>query len=180
MSYRYEFDDTWDGNLRLRHASYEILQGAYRGLRDDLEAWNRRALEHGGSTPPYEQEVHDLNRMHAWGGRRWGGVSMAHTTAGATVLGLGRWERSKSVTGSRERGRRRARGCCRIRGRGREKADHQFRNLRHQEQAGPVRSQSQHGRVPGCSHFDGAEAHGRQDAEGRRECEQRVVVGAGQ
>ena len=67
MSYRYEFDDTWDGNLRLRRASYEYLQDAYRGLRDELEAWNRRALEHGGSTPPYEQEVDDLNSMLAWG-----------------------------------------------------------------------------------------------------------------
>ena len=56
MSYRYEFDDAWDGNLRLRRAGYEFLQGAYRGLRDELETWNRRALEHGGSTPPYEQE----------------------------------------------------------------------------------------------------------------------------
>ena len=67
MSYRYEFDDTRDGDLRLRRTSYELLQDAYRGLRDELEAWNRRALDHGGSTPPYEQEVDDLNRMLAWG-----------------------------------------------------------------------------------------------------------------
>ena len=52
MSYRYEFDDTRDGDLRLRRTSYELLQDAYRGLCDELEAWNRRALEHGGSTPP--------------------------------------------------------------------------------------------------------------------------------
>ena len=67
MSYRYEFDDTWDGNLRLRRASYEILQDAYRRLCDELEAWNRQALDHGASTQPYEQEVDDLNRMLAWG-----------------------------------------------------------------------------------------------------------------
>ena len=67
MSYRYEFDDTRDGDLRLRRTSYELLQDAYRGLCDELEAWNRRALEHGGSTPPYEQEVDDLNRMLQWG-----------------------------------------------------------------------------------------------------------------
>ena len=57
MSYRYEFDDTRDGNLHLPRASYELLQDAYRGLRGELDAWNRRALEHGGSTPPYEQEI---------------------------------------------------------------------------------------------------------------------------
>ena len=62
MSYRYEFDDTWDGNLRLRRASYEILQDAYCRLRDELEAWNRQALDHGASTPPYKQEVDDLRR----------------------------------------------------------------------------------------------------------------------
>ena len=67
MRYRYEFDDTRDGDLRLRRTSYEILQDAYRALRDELDAWNRRALEHGGSTTPYEQEVDDLNRMLAWG-----------------------------------------------------------------------------------------------------------------
>ena len=52
MSYRYEFDDTRDGDLRLRRTSYEILQDAYLRLRDELEAWNRRALDHGASTPP--------------------------------------------------------------------------------------------------------------------------------
>ena len=77
MSYRYEFDDTWDGNLRLRRASYEILQHAYRRLRDELEDWNRQALDHGGSSLPYEQEVDDLNRMVAWGEEQLGhaGVS---------------------------------------------------------------------------------------------------------
>ena len=64
MSYRYEIDDTRDGDLHLRCTTYEVLQDAYRGLRDE---WNRRALDHGGSVPPYEQEVDDLNRMLAWG-----------------------------------------------------------------------------------------------------------------
>ncbi len=31
MSYRYEFDDTRDGDLRLRRTSYELLQDAYCG-----------------------------------------------------------------------------------------------------------------------------------------------------
>ena len=67
MSYRYEFDDASCGNLRLWRDSYEVLQDAYRRLRDELDAWNRQALDHGASTPPYEQEVDDLNRMLAWG-----------------------------------------------------------------------------------------------------------------
>ena len=81
MSYRYEFDDAWGGNLRLRRASYEFLQGAYRGLRDELETWNRRALEHGGSTPPYEQEVDDLDSMLAWGDKQ-----LAHAGASEIVV----------------------------------------------------------------------------------------------
>ena len=44
MSYCYEFDDTGAGDLRLRRTSYEFLQGAYRGLRDEFDAWNRRTL----------------------------------------------------------------------------------------------------------------------------------------
>jgi len=84
MSYRYEFDDTWDGNLGLRRASYEILQDAYRRIRDELEAWNRQALDHGASTPPYEQEVDDLNRMLAWGDEQ-----LAHAGASEiTVRGI--------------------------------------------------------------------------------------------
>ena len=90
MSYRYEFDDTRDGDLRLRRTSYELLQDAYRGLRDELEAWNRRALEHGGSTPPYEQEVDDLNRMLAWGDEQL-------AEAGASEIAV----RGISVAGSR-------------------------------------------------------------------------------
>ena len=84
MSYRYEFDDTRDGDLRLRRTSYEDLQDAYRRLRDELEAWNRRALDHGGSTPPYEQEVDDLNRMLSWGDEQ-----LAHAEASEiTVRGI--------------------------------------------------------------------------------------------
>ena len=84
MSYRYEFDDTRDGDLRLRRPSYEILQDAYRRLRDELQAWNRRALDHGASSPPYEQEVDDLNRMLAWGNEQ-----LAHAGAtGITIRGI--------------------------------------------------------------------------------------------
>ena len=84
MNYRYEFDDTRDGDLRLCRTSYDVLQDAYRGLREELVAWNRRALDHGGSTPPYEQEVDDLNRMLAWGDQQ-----LAHAaTSEITVRGI--------------------------------------------------------------------------------------------
>ena len=84
MNYRYEFDDRRDGDLRLRRTNYETLQDAYRGLRDELVAWNHRALDHGGSTPPYEQEVDDLNRMLAWGDEQ-----LAHARASEiTIRGI--------------------------------------------------------------------------------------------
>ena len=84
MNFRYEFDDTRDGDLRLRRTNYETLQDAYRGLRDELVAWNHRALDHGGSTPPYEQEVVDLNRMLAWGDEQ-----LAHARASEiTIRGI--------------------------------------------------------------------------------------------
>ncbi|MYA89102.1 MAG: hypothetical protein F4X97_11765 [Boseongicola sp. SB0662_bin_57] len=65
MNYRYEFDESRTDDLRLRRASYEILQAAYRGLHDELEAWNGRVLEQGASSPPYAQEVEDFNGMIA-------------------------------------------------------------------------------------------------------------------
>ena len=55
-SCRYHFYDTHDGNLCLRRTRHDILQDAHLRLRDELEARNRQALDHGGSTPPYEQE----------------------------------------------------------------------------------------------------------------------------
>ena len=46
MNYRYEFDDARDGDLHFCRTNYEILQDAYRGIRDEFVAWNRRALDH--------------------------------------------------------------------------------------------------------------------------------------
>lgn len=52
MTYSYEFDDKNLGDLRLRRGAYETVQGGLRLLRDELEAWNRRALEHGALSRP--------------------------------------------------------------------------------------------------------------------------------
>ena len=79
MNYRYEFDTTYDGDLRLSRSSYETLQDAYRLLREELDTWNRHALDHGASKPPYKQEVDDLDHMLAWGDEQ-----LAH--AGATEI----------------------------------------------------------------------------------------------
>ena len=62
MSYRYGFDDTRVGDLRLRRPDYETLYASYRQLRDALNEWNRRALENGARAGPYESEVDDLDR----------------------------------------------------------------------------------------------------------------------
>jgi hypothetical protein len=67
MSYHYGFDSTRVGDFRLSAVDFLILQDAYRLLRDELEGWNRRALENGGLRSPYEREVGDLNRMIEWG-----------------------------------------------------------------------------------------------------------------
>ena len=84
MSYHYEFDTTRVGGLRLKRSHYETLLDGFRRLRDELSAWNRRVLEHGASTPPYEQEVDDLNRMLAWGEEQ-----LAHANAPEiTVRGI--------------------------------------------------------------------------------------------
>ena len=67
MTYRYEFDATSLGNLRLRRPRYETLHAAYRQLRDALEEWNRKALDQGALAKPYQREVEDLDGMIAWG-----------------------------------------------------------------------------------------------------------------
>ena len=67
MNYCYELDERTVGDLCLPRSSYETLQDAYRKLRDELETWNRRVREHGALTPPYEQEIADLDRRLKWG-----------------------------------------------------------------------------------------------------------------
>ena len=94
MSYRYEFDDTRDSNLHLPRASYELLQDAYRGLRDELHAWNRRALEHGGSTPPYEQEIDDLNNMLAWGDKQLARAGASEITVRGISIASSRYAKA--------------------------------------------------------------------------------------
>lgn len=66
MGYTYEFNERSVGNWRLVRGTYETIQQGLRLFRDELEAWNRRALEHGAVASPYASEVADLNAMIEW------------------------------------------------------------------------------------------------------------------
>lgn len=81
MTYRYEFDSTSLGNLRLRRSKYETLHAANRRLRDALEEWNRKVLDQGASAKPYQREVEDLDRMIAWGEQQ-----LAHPDASEIMI----------------------------------------------------------------------------------------------
>ena len=94
MGYCYEFDETYAGDLRLKRSSYETLQDAYRQLRDELETWNRRALDHGASTPPYEREVDDLNGILAWGDEQLAHASAREITVRGISVGSSRYTKA--------------------------------------------------------------------------------------
>lgn len=70
MVYRYEFEDTRVGDLRLGRSKYEKLQEAYILLRDELSAWNDRARRHGAPSGPYEAEFSDLDHMINFGAEK--------------------------------------------------------------------------------------------------------------
>ena len=70
MAYQYSFDRTTVGNFRLRREKYKLLQECYQIMLNELQSWNRKALEHDAPRPPYEQEVEDLKSMIEWGKER--------------------------------------------------------------------------------------------------------------
>lgn len=78
MVYRYEFDGTRIGDLRLDRVDYEVYQESLRSLRDEIRAWNEKALSYGAESAPYGEEVADLNQMIEWADRR-----LAHSDATA-------------------------------------------------------------------------------------------------
>lgn len=78
MVYRYEFDGTKIGDLRLDRVDYEVYQESLRSLRDEIRAWNEKALSYGAESAPYGEEVADLNQMIEWADRR-----LAHSDATA-------------------------------------------------------------------------------------------------
>lgn len=78
MVYRYEFDGTRVGDLRLDRVDYEVYQESLRSLRDEIRAWNEKALSYGAESAPYGEEVANLNQMIEWADRR-----LAHSDATA-------------------------------------------------------------------------------------------------
>lgn len=67
MAYRYTFDLTPTGDFTLRRENYMILHEGLRLLCEELEVWNKRALENRGAYAPYEREVADLRQLLDWG-----------------------------------------------------------------------------------------------------------------
>ena len=67
MSYKYEFDGTTVGDLRLPRPRYEELHDACRLMRDKLDQWNQRVAQEGPAQEPFMQEVADLDRIIEWG-----------------------------------------------------------------------------------------------------------------
>ena len=63
----YEEDNSIVGDLELRREDFILLQEAFTRLRDELELWNGRALEHGAERPPYEREVSRLTHWIEFG-----------------------------------------------------------------------------------------------------------------
>jgi hypothetical protein len=72
MIYHYDFDQARAGNFRLTRTDYAILHEGFGLLRDELDAWNQRVLEHGAVQPPYRQEIADLTQLIAWGEEQLG------------------------------------------------------------------------------------------------------------
>ncbi len=65
MSYKYSFDSRPLGNTFFFKETMEFLHNGLIRLRDLLDQWNKTEL-----TPPYAQEVRDLNGMIEWFGER--------------------------------------------------------------------------------------------------------------
>lgn len=108
IAYRYEFDTRRAGDLRLERGRYEILQDALRLLRDELEAWNRRALDHGAGSRPYENEVRDLDRMIEWGNEKLAHVDMGAIWVDGISVGSLRYAKAALLLAIRRREEERA------------------------------------------------------------------------
>jgi hypothetical protein len=76
MTYRYSFDHTIVGDLRLTRANYLIVQEGLGLLSEELDVWNERALEHGAASQPYQQEAADLTHLMEWGSRELSQTNM--------------------------------------------------------------------------------------------------------
>lgn len=103
MPYRYEFDDKSAGNLRLDRSNYLILQEGYQRLYDELDAWNRRALEHGAACRPYEAEVKDLKGMIEWGNKKLDQTEAGEIVVNGISIGSLRYAKAALILAIRKR-----------------------------------------------------------------------------
>ena len=103
MSYEYAFDATNFGDLHLRRSAYETLHAAERELRDALQKWNRRLLDNGARTGPFEREVAGLNRMLAWGDEHLAETQSTHITVTGISLSSARYAKAGLALMSRRR-----------------------------------------------------------------------------
>ena len=97
MSYRYEFDDTRVGDVRLRRPGYETLHAAYGQLRDALKEWNQRALDNGAHARPYEREVDDLDSLIEWGDEQLAGADARDITHKGMSVASARYAKAALV-----------------------------------------------------------------------------------
>lgn len=78
MPYNYSFDTTTVGNFWVYRETYVLIQQGLQRMKEELNNWNRRALQAGARVPPYEKEVSDLDRMIEWGQQRLDATSSPH------------------------------------------------------------------------------------------------------
>ena len=67
MTYEYSFDDTCVGNYRWRKDDYILIQDSLSLLLNEIQSWNVKALEHGATKTPYEEEEGCIEEMIAYG-----------------------------------------------------------------------------------------------------------------
>ena len=67
MTYEYSFDDTYVGNYRWRKDDYILIQDSFSLLLNEIQRWNVKALEHGATKTPYEEEEDCIEEMIAYG-----------------------------------------------------------------------------------------------------------------
>jgi len=67
MPYRYTFDHSPWGDLRLWKQTYPTVQQGLELLRSEIQAWNEKALQNGAANAPFREEIADLDRMIEYG-----------------------------------------------------------------------------------------------------------------
>lgn len=70
MTYEYSFNETTFGDQFWRRGTYALIQKSFKLLLNEIQQWNSKALEHGASRTPYEQEEEDIACIIKWGEKK--------------------------------------------------------------------------------------------------------------